>query len=128
MEKNFAIQIIEAALECVLLPLVIWGIKEAAQYFRAKSKSAKLQKYVGIAETIVVNAVKTVSQTYVDALKEQDAFDETAQKTAFNRAMTIVRQQLTDDTAEALEDAFGDVDAYLTAKIEATVKDEKMFN
>ena len=125
MEKNLAIQIIEAALELVILPLVVWAIKEIATTIRAKTKDAKIHKYINICEEVVSSSVKMVSQTYVDALKEDNFFTKDAQKEAFDRAMNTAKEMLTDEAKEVLTEAFGDLNTYLTAKIEAKVADTK---
>lgn len=127
MEKSLAIQIIEAAFQFVLLPLLIWAIKELASVLRTKAKNEKTKKYVDIAEEVVTNAVKTVSQTYVEALKEEGKFDAEAQKKAFAKAFEIVSVQLTAEAKATLDEAFGDVNEYLTAKIEASVRDNKYY-
>lgn len=127
MEKSLAIQIIEAAFQFVLLPLLIWAIKELASVLRTKAKNEKTKKYVDIAEEVVTNAVKTVSQTYVEALKEEGKFDAEAQKKAFAKAFEIVSIQLTAEAKATLDEAFGDVNEYLTSKIEASVRDNKYY-
>ena len=126
MEKSLALQIIEAAFQFVLLPLIIWAIKEVSASLKERSKNEKVKKYVDLVGEVVANAVQTVSQTYVDALKEEDKFDAEAQRAAFDKAMTIVKAQLTDDAANVLEEAFGDVNTYLSAKIEAAVHTNKL--
>lgn len=125
MEKSLTIQIIEAAFQLVLLPVILWGLKELAELLKSRTKNAKVQKYISIAEEAVCNAVKTVSQTYVDALKESEKFDEEAQKEAFRQAMELTRAQLTEDAVATLKEAFGDVEVFLRAKIEANVLDGK---
>ena len=124
-EKSIVLQIVEAAFELVLLPILLWGIKELTSYLRSKTKNAKIQKYITLAEDAVTSAVKTVSQTYVTSLKEKDEFNEEAQKEAFCRAMELTKAVLTDEAVKILGEAFGDVETYLRARIESTVLDNK---
>lgn len=73
------------------------------------------------------NAVQYVNQTYVDALKEQDKFDEAAQRIAYNRALTAAKKALTQETITFIKETFGDLDSYLKPMIEAQVRSQKTY-
>ena len=55
-------------------------------------------------------------------MKNKNAFDKEAQKTAFDMTYNAVMKVLTDDVKVYLEQIVGDLDTYITAQIEATVK------
>lgn len=83
-------------------------------------------KYIGmVAETISACVIAT-NQTYVEALKKQNAFTADAQKEAFNLTYNAVMAILTDDAKEYLAEIYGDVAAYITNKIEAEVNISKI--
>ena len=73
----------------------------------------------------ITTCVTATTQTYVDSLKTQNAFDAEAQKIAFEKTYTAVLALLTDEVKEYITMIHGDIQAYLTAKIEAEVKAQK---
>ena len=73
------------------------------------------------ATDIVVNAVRSVDQTYVDSLKASGNFDKEAQLVALNKAKDIALEQMTDEVKEFISKNYGSVDACLTTTIEATI-------
>ena len=74
----------------------------------------------------VTDCVLTTTQTYVDALKGQNAFDPEAQKKAFEMTKAAVLAILTEDAKEYLNSALGDFDEYLKTLIEAQVQVNKL--
>ncbi|MEG1562171.1 MAG: hypothetical protein RR365_00760 [Bacteroides sp.] len=73
----------------------------------------------------VLQAVEYVSQTYVDNLKTQGKFDVEAQKQAFEKAKEAALTILTEESLELLTSITGDVETWLTTKIEQTVREKK---
>ncbi len=71
--------------------------------------------------TIVLDAVKCVFQTYVEALKNEGSFNKDAQLIALNKAKDIVLAQLSDDIKEYISKNFGDVDIWINTQIEASI-------
>ena len=82
-------------------------------------------KYLSLAFETIRDCVSATTQTYVDSLKKQGKFDEAAQKVAFHMTFDAVMQILSDDVKQYLIEAYGDLTAYLTTKIEAEVKAQK---
>lgn len=72
------------------------------------------------------DAVAMVSQTYVDALKAAGAFDKEAQKEALSRALAACLASLSQSAQEYISTTYGDINAYLTTKIEAEVRAQKL--
>ena len=62
-----------------------------------------------------------------DALKEQDKFDEAAQRIAYSRALAAAKKALTQETITFIEETFGDLDCYLKPMIEAQVRSQKTY-
>ena len=64
-------------------------------------------------------------KTYVDALKEENAFDKDAQAIAFQKTFDAIMAVLSNDAKAYLTHIYGDLTAYITARIEAEVKANK---
>ena len=89
----------------------------------ALSRESKLeQKYIGMLDDTITKCTIATTQTYVDALKKQGAFDAEAQKEAFKMTYDAVLQILTAEATQYLNAAVGDLNLYITQKIEAEVK------
>ena len=91
----------------------------------AKSENELVDKYTAMLAETISACVLATNQTYVDALKAQNAFDTEAQKKAFQMTFDAVSQILTDDAKVYLSEAFGDLNTYMTQQIEAAVKQNK---
>jgi hypothetical protein len=83
-------------------------------------------KYISMVADTVTACVIATNQTYVEALKKQNAFTAEAQKEAFNLTYNAVMAILTDEAKEYLAEIYGDVAAYITTKIEAEVNVSKI--
>ena len=119
--------------ELVIIPLLVVLSTYFIKFINAKSNELinrvdndKHDKYVLMLQETVTDCVLTTTQTYVDALKGQNAFDPEAQKKAFEMTKTAVLAILTDDAKEYLASALGDFDQYLTTLIEAQVQVNKL--
>jgi hypothetical protein len=73
----------------------------------------------------ISDCVIATNQTYVDALKQQGKFDLEAQKVAFELTSNAVLEILSAEAQEYLANAVGDLNSYITKKIEAEVNYNK---
>lgn len=87
----------------------------------AKTKNETQIKYLNMLNNTITDCVIATTQTYVDTLKKQGAFDAEAQKVAFMMTYESVVKLLTDEATEYLNEAVGDLQLYITQKIEAEV-------
>lgn len=87
-----------------------------------KMESELEKKYLNMLTQTITDCVIATNQTYVDALKKEGKFDAEAQKIAFAKTFNAVKEILSDDALEFLQEAMGDLDAYINQKIEAEVK------
>ena len=78
-----------------------------------------------LAQTIT-DCVIATNQTYVEALKNKNAFDKDAQIEAFRMTYEAVLNILSDDAKEYLQQAMGDFEGYIIQKIEAEVSANKI--
>ena len=69
----------------------------------------------------ISDCVIATNQTYVESLKQQGKFDLDAQKEAFNLTKDAVLSILSEEAQVYLSTAVGDLNAYITKKIEAEV-------
>lgn len=104
-----------------------WGINKAASIANSYVHNQFVQHCIQNAANAVFNAVRYVNQTYVDALKEADKFDEDAQRVAYNRALAAAKKALTQETVTFIKETFGDLDSYLKPMIESQVHIQKVY-
>ena len=90
--------------------------------------NAQLKEYINSAVQAVMKAVMSTYQTYVDSLKKQDLFDEEAQKKAFEMAKNAALLMITEDVKAAVEEVYGDFNAWIDNTIEQFVKANKDSN
>jgi hypothetical protein len=100
------------------------GVK--TEELKEETKNEKTEKYLDMLNNTITNCVIATTQTYVDTLKAQGAFDMEAQKTAFTMTYEAVAKLLTDEATEYLNEAVGDLNLYITQKIEAEVNLNKI--
>ena len=91
-------------------------------------KNETEKKYLDMLNNTISDCVIATTQTYVDALKKQGAFDAEAQKIAFNMTYEAVVKLLTNEAQIYLNEAVGDLNLYITQKIESEVNLNKMGN
>ena len=119
-------QIVIIPLLTVLTTYAVKWLRMKADELKAKTENEYLQKYIEMLHDTIVTNVIAVNQTYVDALKEQDIFDKDAQLEAFRRVYDAVMNSLTEEAEYYLENIFGDLQEYITALIEAAVRENKL--
>ena len=120
--------ILSQLFEIVIFPLLGVGtiylislIKTKSQELKQKKDDELYHKYLTMLENTIVDCVLATTQTYVEALKKEGAFDADAQKVAFTKTYTSVMKILTEDAKEYLEQALGDLESYIYNKIESEV-------
>lgn len=116
--------IIAAAIPVVTTFLCKWLVS-LSETNKVKIKNEKAQATVGLVTDMIIAAVETTTSTYVKNLKAQDLFDANAQKEAFNMTFEAVKKQLTEDSKKIIAETYGDVETYITNKIEQFVEELK---
>lgn len=91
----------------------------------ARTDNDNFDKYLILLNDTISNCVVATNQTYVEALKAQNAFDAEAQKVAFKQTYNAVMSILTEDAKKYLQAALGDLDMYVTNSIESQVNASK---
>lgn len=126
-------ELISTIFQVVIFPLLTVLTGFAVKWVNAKAKELKAttdnvytHKYIEMLQDTIVKTVIAVNQTYVDTLKQQGSFDKAAQEEAFKRVYETVLLSLNEEAYEYLNSIFGDLQTYITAQIEAAVKEHKM--
>lgn len=114
--------IVIVPLLAALTGVAVKWINAKANEIKSKTENTTLKKYIDMLDKTISTTVVAVNQTYVDALKDKDAFTKEAQEEAFNQVFKTVRESLTEEALKYLNEAIGDVDEYIKNKIEEEVK------
>ena len=124
--NEMLINIISVLVTAVVIPVISLLGAKLVSWLSTKIKNEKANKMIKTATEIVVSAVKTVFQTYVDALKKEGKFDKESQILALTKAKDIALSQMTEDVKEFIQTNYGELDLWLTIQVEATINTLKM--
>ena len=119
-------------MEVVVIPLlgiltayVVKIVNAKLEEVSANRKNELEKKYIDMLNDTISDCVIATTQTYVESLKKQGSFDAEAQKKAFNQTYEAVMDILSEEAKKYLNEAIGDLNLYITQKIEAEVKVNK---
>ena len=125
-------EILQNLFVVVIIPLLGLITKYMVQFFMVKNEEIKattdnetFKKYFDMLNKTITSCVVATNQTYVESLKEKNAFDIDAQKEAFNKTYNAVIGTLGDEANKYLPMVIGDLQTYITERIEASVKESK---
>lgn len=127
------LEMLQQIFQVCIIPLL--GVLTTYLVMFIKNKSAALQeqtdnelykKYIALLDETITKCVIATNQTYVEALKNKNAFDLEAQKKAFEMTYQSVLAILSKDAQEYLQEAVGDLNAYIIKSIEAQVNANKI--
>jgi hypothetical protein len=110
----------------ILTTFAVKFINAKIEEISANKKNETEKKYLDMLNSTITDCVIATTQTYVEALKKQGEFDAEAQKQAFAITFSSVLNLLTDEAKEYLNEAVGDLNLYITQKIEAEVQITKI--
>ena len=105
----------------VLTAFFVKWVNAQSVKIQSSVEDATLKKYMDMLTQTISDCVIATNQTYVESLKQQGKFNLEAQKEAFNLTKDAVMMILSADAQEYLSTAVGDLNAYITKKIEAEV-------
>ena len=125
-------ELLNTIMTAVVLPLLVAVSGYVIAYLRKKAAEVSgniedktIRTYVQEANDIVIQAVDTLFQTYVNELKSKGEFDKQAQLEAFEKAKDISLALMSTDAKEVLIQLYGDIDLWIKTKIEQAVKRDK---
>lgn len=105
----------------VLTAFFVKWVNAKSTEIKTNVNDATLSKYMDMLTQTISDCVIATNQTYVESLKAQGKFDLNAQKEAFNLTKDAVMTILSAEAQIYLSTAVGDLNAYITKKIEAEV-------
>lgn len=125
-------ELMNTIMTAVVLPILVAISGYLIAYLRKKAaevatniEDQTIRYYIEEANEVVLQAVDTLFQTYVNDLKAKGQFTKEAQLEAFNRAKDITLQLLSNEAKEILVEIYGDFDLWIKTKIEQLVKQDK---
>lgn len=125
-------EILQNLFVVVIIPLLGLITKYIVQFFMVKNEEIKattdnetFKKYFDMLNKTITNCVIATNQTYVDALKDKNAFTAEAQKEALQKTYSAIMAILSEDAKDYLSNATGDLQGYIMNLIEAQVKENK---
>ena len=121
-----------AVFQLVLLPLLGLALTYFKKWVNLKIQETQtasdndiLDRYLDMLNQTISDCVTETNQTYVEEMKDKNAFDVEAQKKAFKMTFDNVLKILGEDAIEYLKAAVGDLEALITSKIETEVNMQK---
>lgn len=114
-------EVVISVVSIIVTAIASWGVTELTRLINSKIKDANAKEMLSSAVTTVSDVVKQVYQTYVEALKGQNAFTAEAQKEALAKALETIEAVLPEKVKAYLTDNFGNMEAWLTTQIEAAI-------
>ena len=105
---------------------IVKAIQKAGDNAAADTEDIKVRGYIEEITAAITQAVSATSQTYVDALKENGEFTLEAQKEALQKSIETAKSILSPAALEFIDDVYGDFVEYVTPKIEAEVRKQKL--
>lgn len=113
--------ILWSALGIIITGLISWATTVVVNWLNTKIKDKKMAQHATALFEIVMNSVKTISQTYVETMKKEGKFTQENQEKAFQMALDLIKGQLTPELIKYITENFGDVEVYLRTQIESTI-------
>lgn len=126
------LNILQQIFELCIIPLLAIITRSLVIYISTKKDELKnktnnelAKKYLDLLNDTIANCVIATNQTYVEALKKENAFTADAQKAAFEKTYQAVIVTLSEEAQKYLPEVVGDLRTYITQKIEASVNQNK---
>lgn len=85
------------------------------------SEYEKLNLIIDQVQSVMTTIVQSVNQTFVSDLKKSKKFTKESATEAKNKALEMAKELLTEESANAIEQLYGNVDVYLDNLVESIV-------
>lgn len=119
--NEIILNIISVVVTAVILPLISYVGARLITWLNTKIKDENAKQQLTVATDIVTNAVRSVFQTYVEAMKKNGTFDKESQKAALIKAKNDALAQMTDETKEYITKNYGNLETWIITQIESTI-------
>lgn len=107
------------------------AVEKITKYVNASidniQKNTKLAEYeklnliIDQVQSVMTTIVQSVNQVFVDDLKKSKKFTKESATEAKNKALEMAKELLTEESANAIEQLYGNVDVYLDNLVESIV-------
>ena len=125
MFKEIISDVLVTLIFAIFYYIAIYARNQITKITKEKINNEKVKQNIETANAIVEQAVLSVTQTYVDSLKDSDSFDREAQKIALQKAKDSVNTMFNADIMKTICDNYGDFEEWLVTKIEEVVNKHK---
>lgn len=128
MNMEFLQEILYAVIAAAVPVITIYVCKFLQTTYESKRTEVKNDNVRAILDRVtnmIIAAVGTTTSTYVKELKAKNLFDLEAQKEAFAKTYNAIQKQLTEESIEVIKASYGDVETFITNKIEQYVEELK---
>ena len=119
--NEILLNILSVVVSAVVLPIISLIGAKLVSFINTKISNEKANKLLASATEIVTSAVRSVFQTYVEALKKEGKFDKDSQLNALTQAKEIALNQMTGEVKNYITTNYGELDSWLTTQIESTI-------
>lgn len=109
----------------VLTTYAVGFIRKLGENAKVNTESITVKTYIQEVTDAVTDAVAATNQTFVDTLKSKGGFTKEAWTEAAQKSLEACLKSISPAALEFMQRAYGDVNAYLTTKIEAEVRRQK---
>lgn len=126
--SDFLTQLLQAVITAAIPvcgAFLIQFLNRKSDQIAAETDSIELKALIAQVDDAVSKAVTYTTQTFVDSMKKNGVFDAEAQKEALKKSLDKTMALLSEVANSALEEIYGDLQDYLTVRIEAEVKTQK---
>ena len=122
------LNILNQIFDVCLIPLLglatsalIVFVKQKITEGKTKLNNEMATRYLDLLEVTVIDCIRATNQTYVNALKDKNAFDAEAQKEALALTTAAVQSILSEEAKNCLNLFVGDIEVLIKEKIEANI-------
>lgn len=119
--NEILLNVLSIIVTAVIIPVISFLGFKLSSFLSEKIKDEKAAAFLKRACEIVLNAVRSVFQTYVESLKNSGSFNQDAQVIAFNKAKAIILNQMTQELKTFIITNYGDLDEWIRNQIEASI-------
>ena len=119
--NDILLNVLSVVFTVFIIPLITMLGTKVISWINSKIKNEKMAGLLTQATEAVINAVRSVFQTYVEQLKADGTFGEEKQRNALLKAKDLALSQMTDEVKTFIQSNYGDLQQWLTTSIEATI-------
>lgn len=122
---NQIFQVCIVPLLAVLTTYLVKYIETKRDEIITEKNNTLAEKYIKMLSDTITDCVKATNQTYVDSLKDKNAFTKEAQEEAFKKTSDAVMLILSQEAKDYLSAIYGDLNQYIITQIESSVNANK---